>query len=88
MRQHTKLHEDRCTLDMMREGEDAVLCCIDAGHPLYGRLIDLGWTENTPILCVRISPLGDPVAYSVRGSVIALRRTDGRRISVRRTACR
>lgn len=75
---------DILTLDRLRVGETALLCRVDEGHPLCERLLDLGWTENTPIRCVRISPLGDPVAYSVRGSVIALRRSDGRGILVRR----
>ena len=71
------------TLNDMREGERAVLCRIDEQHSLYERLIDLGWTDGTPVECVRISPLGDPVAYLVRGSVIALRRQDALNIPIR-----
>lgn len=83
MRRDITIDIDRCTLDTMAEGETALLCHIEKGHPLCERLLDLGWTENTPVRCVRVSPLGDPVAYSVRGSVIALRRSDGRGIFVR-----
>ena len=71
-------------LDALREGERACIVGVDEGHALGGRLVDLGWTAGTPIRCVRVSPLGDPVAFEVRGSVIALRRADRRGIWVRR----
>lgn len=73
---------DILTLDRLRVGETAVLGCIAEHHPLRGRLIDLGWTAGTTVRCERVSPLGDPVAYRVRGSVIALRRSDGQGIPV------
>ena len=73
------------TLDTLCEGEQAYLERIDDSSGLLGkRLCDLGWTAGTPIRCVRVSPLGDPVAYGVRGAVIALRRLDGKGILVRR----
>lgn len=78
-------HMDITTLDQLCEGEEAVLCGMDERHTLRDRLTDLGWTKGTPIRCVRVSPLGDPVAYSIRGAILALRRTDSRGISVNRT---
>ena len=47
------------------------------------RLTDLGFTNGTKIICVLQSPLGDPVAFLVKGSVIALRREDIENITVR-----
>ena len=81
-------HMDITTLDKLCEGECGILCRIDGAHPLKARLSDLGWTEGTPVRCVRVSPLGDPVAYGVRGAVLALRRADSRGISVRRAEVR
>ncbi len=72
------------TLDTLCEGEQAYLERIDDRGILGKRLCDLGWTQGTPVRCVRKSPLGDPVAYGVRGAVIALRRVDGKNILVRR----
>ena len=72
------------TLDTLCEGEQAYLERMDDTEMLGKRLGDLGWTAGTPIRCVRVSPLGDPVAYGVRGAVIALRRSDGKGILVRR----
>ena len=46
------------------------------------RLRDLGLIEQTRVLCLGRSPMGDPSAYLIRGSVIALRRCDCRAIRV------
>ena len=70
------------TLDTLCEGEQAYLERIDDSAMLGKRLGDLGWTAGTPVRCLRASPLGDPVAYGVRGAVIALRRSDSKRIWV------
>ena len=37
------------------------------------RLMDLGMVRGTKVKPVLVSPAGDPVAYEVRGAVIALR---------------
>ncbi|MEM5769480.1 MAG: FeoA family protein [Bacillota bacterium] len=40
------------------------------------RLMDLGFVPGTKVECLRRSPAGDPTAYLVRGTVIALRKED------------
>ena len=40
------------------------------------RLMDLGLTPGARVTCLFSAPSGDPRAYMVRGSVIALRRED------------
>ncbi len=47
------------------------------------RLIDLGLIEHTLIECLGRSPLKDPSAYLIRGSVIALRAEDSRKILIK-----
>ncbi len=46
------------------------------------RLLDLGFVPGTAVQGVRRSPFGDPTAYMVRGSIIALRGEDADRIIV------
>ena len=46
------------------------------------RLRDMGLVRGTPVRCLQVSPLGDPVAYLIRGAVVALRRADSRMIRV------
>jgi len=48
------------------------------------RLLDLGFVPGTRVRVVRASPLGDPRAYLVRGTVIALRREDAAEVMVSR----
>ena len=48
------------------------------------RFLDLGFVPGTLIQVVRRSPLGDPVAYRVRGATIALRGVDARQILIER----
>lgn len=68
-----------------------------ASLPLYGvcrvtgiedcvirpRLAGLGITEGAEIVALFKAPSGDPTAYSVRGTVVALRRSDAKMIRVR-----
>lgn len=46
------------------------------------RILDLGFTPGTVVESVRKSPLGDPVAYQVRGTLIALRSEESNQIIV------
>lgn len=46
------------------------------------RLLDLGLAIGSIVEAVRRSPLGDPVAYRVRGAMIALRGEQAMRIEV------
>ncbi len=49
------------------------------------RLLDLGLLPGTVVKARMASPAGDPVAYRVRGAVIALRRSQARQIKVRQS---
>jgi len=42
--------------------------------------MDIGFVEGTKVKCVRISPFGDPKAYLVRGTVMALRKESAKEI--------
>ena len=46
------------------------------------RLLDLGIVKGTKIVPILKSPSGDPTAFSIRGSVIALRKEDANLIDV------
>ena len=54
-------------------------------HPdeeMNRRLIDLGFYKGTVIKRVLTSPKGDPIAYRVRGTTIALRNNDAKYVEV------
>ena len=46
------------------------------------RMLDLGLINDTVIESVQKSPLGDPIAYMIRGAVIALRSEEANNILV------
>ncbi len=70
------------TLSDLRAGERAVVRDLDASGETRRRLQDIGLIQGTAVECLRRSPLGDPVAYRIRGAVMALRRTDAGRVEV------
>lgn len=47
------------------------------------RLLDLGLTPASRVEAVRRSPAGDPVAYKIRGAIIALRSEESNQITIR-----
>lgn len=46
------------------------------------RILDLGIIPGTTVECIRRGPSGDPTAYTVRGTTIALRQEDASGIRV------
>ncbi|MEL7623737.1 MAG: FeoA family protein [Clostridiales bacterium] len=50
------------------------------------RLQDLGLVEGTLVRCLHQGPSGDPMAYDIRGAVIALRKEDAQHILIEREA--
>ena len=55
---------------------------INKNEQLYKRLLDLGFISNTPIKPVLINPTNDSRAYEIRGSLIAIRKSDAERIII------
>ncbi|WP_252187602.1 FeoA family protein [Anaeromonas gelatinilytica] len=46
------------------------------------RLLDLGLTQNSIIRNERLSPSGNPIAYNIRGAIMALRVEDTKNIII------
>lgn len=55
---------------------------INSNCKIYRRLLDLGIIKDTKIIPVLKSPSGDPRAYEVRGTLIALRTEDSQYIDI------
>ena len=60
----------------IKKGERLLIKKLETKGPLRKRLLDIGFIPETEVECVRTSPFGDPKAYSVRGTIIALRKKD------------
>jgi DtxR family Mn-dependent transcriptional regulator len=73
-------------LSQLKPGEEARVLGIsrDCRAPQMRRLLDLGLVPGTPVVAEFRSPNGDPTAYRIRGSLIALRREEGEMIRIQR----
>lgn len=63
--------------------QSAIISDIDKDSKIKRRLQDLGIIQNTLITCIAKSPLGDPSAYRIRQTIIALRKQDAEKIIIR-----
>jgi ferrous iron transport protein A len=70
------------TLDSLKAGQTATITAVHSTDAERRRLLDLGILPGTKIENVMPSPLGDPVAYRVRNSVVALRREQAALIEI------
>lgn len=70
------------TLDQLPHGGRAVVTALDSSGAERRRLMDLGVLPGSEIHADLLSPLGDPTAYLVRGSLVVLRRAQARGVHV------
>lgn len=71
------------TLDQLEIGKAAVITRLNAHGITRRRLMDLGFLPGTQLEAAFKSPLGDPTAYRVRDTLIALRRVQAHEIEIR-----
>ena len=55
---------------------------MQAKENIKRRLLDLGLIEGTCVECVLRSPFNGPLAYMIRGALIAIRKEDSQNIEV------
>lgn len=67
-------------LSQLKPGQSATVKCLEMTGAMRKRLLDLGLTAQTEVLCLGKSPMGDPSAYLIRGAVIAIRAADSQKI--------
>lgn len=71
-------------LDQLCPGTWATVKDLNVSEELKQRLRDLGMIPGTKVCCRYRSPRGDVTALEFRGTVLALRTRDLRKIRVRR----
>jgi Fe2+ transport system protein FeoA len=57
-------------------GEKVIINDIDTSNPSHQRIIEIGFTPGQEIQLVNISAFDDPMAFTVRGTLIAMRRKE------------
>ena len=70
------------SLDKLDVDKCAIISTLNCNGNLRRRLLDLGFINGTNIKAVLKSPIGNPIAYEVRGSTIALRKEDSKFITI------
>ncbi len=69
-------------LSALRPGQRGRIAGMHVAENIGQRLRDMGFVRGAVIECVYASPFGDPVAYFVKGTLIAVRNEDAENIEV------
>ena len=70
-------------LNKIKLNNSVIIHSINCDENIKRRLLDLGLCENTRITPLFKSFSGDPTAYDVRGTTIAIREDDSKHIYVK-----
>jgi len=71
------------TLLSVRIGDTGRVRSLSVPEAIKKRFLDLGLTPGTPVTCLYEAPSGNPKAYLIRGTVIAIRNQDAALIRLR-----
>ncbi len=70
------------SLDQLACGRRARIVALDEGDATSVRLMEMGVTPGEVVESLGFAPFGDPLAIHVRGSRLALRSSQARKIQV------
>ena len=71
------------TLRAARLGQTYRITAVQAPEAPRRHLAALGFEEGARVTCLLAAPRGDPVAFGVRGAVVALRKSQLQALTVR-----
>ena len=79
-----------CSISLLKlkAGEEATVISVDLVEPQKHRLEELGIVPGSRISVVYTAPSGSPIAYYIKGTVVALRAIDTKMIQVNMNAVR
>lgn len=69
-------------LSELKEGQTGIVKQLLTTGSMRRRLQDIGIINDTKVECLQKSPSGDPIAYFIKGAVIALRSEDSCKILI------
>ena len=76
------MHTDTFSLNSLPVGKRCKVAALLSNGKQRRRMLDLGLVQGTNVEALQKSPSGDPIAYYIRGAVIALRDEDASKILV------
>jgi ferrous iron transport protein A len=69
-------------LSCLCPGEYAVIKSLENKGSMRRRLMDLGFAKGSKTACIGVAPFGDPKAFLIKNTVIALREEDSSLIKI------
>ena len=78
------LQPDLLPLSQLAVGERGIIQRVDVTGPVRRRFLDLGLVTGAEVTLVQIAPLGDPIAFELRGYRLSLRKADAGQIWVKK----
>jgi len=69
-------------LNFLPLGKKAKVKILTSDGTVRRRMLDLGLAFDTVVEALQKSPSGDPIAYNIRGAVIALRSEEASKVMV------
>ena len=63
-------------------GQKAIVRKVEVHDSIKRRMFDIGLIPGSKVECIMKSPLGDPIAYMIKGATIAIRNEDSSKIFV------
>ncbi|MEA4902661.1 FeoA family protein [Desulfitobacterium sp.] len=76
------MEEKFMPLNFLPLGMKGKVKVLTADGTIRRRLLDLGLVSDTEVEALQKSPSGDPIAYHIRGAVIALRSEEASKIMI------
>lgn len=67
-------------LTVLNIDDVAVIKEIDLEGPIHKRVCELGFLPGVRTRCVLKAPSGSPIAFEIKGSIVALRKKDAKHI--------
>lgn len=79
-----EMKKENENLSCLNPGECAVIKSLENSGTIRRRLMDLGFAEGSKAICLGVAPFGDPKAYLIKNTIIALREEDSSLIKTER----
>ena len=67
----------------LKFGQKAKIDSLDKEHPSSFRLLEYGFTPGQDIELMNTSIFKDPIQFSIRGALIAVRKSDAKCINIK-----
>jgi len=76
------MSEEMCSLSSMRKGQKGVIDSF-TDYELSLKLLEMGCIPGEIIEVIRVAPLGDPIAISISGYMLGLRKAEAGTVMVK-----